>query len=68
MNALFTKKKKFNSTCCIYFVNRSKRDTSVAEVEVKFPGNGSISINGQGIDYFETISCREQVSYKILYY
>ncbi|KAK6620847.1 hypothetical protein RUM43_011143 [Polyplax serrata] len=48
-------------------VERSKRDTSVAQVEVKFPGTGSISINGQGIDFFETISCREQVSYKILY-
>lgn len=38
------------------------RKTARADVTVRLPGTGKISINGQDISYFSEEACREQVS------
>jgi len=38
------------------------RKTARADVTVRLPGTGKISINGKDISYFEDENCREQVS------
>lgn len=38
------------------------RKTARADVTVRLPGTGKITINGKDISYFEEENCREQVS------
>lgn len=40
------------------------RKTARADVTVRLPGTGKITINGQDITYFSSEACREQVSKK----
>ena len=38
------------------------RKSARADVTVKSPGTGVITINGQGIEYFKSIQARNQVT------
>jgi len=38
------------------------RKTARADVTIRLPGTGKISINGKDISYFEDENCKEQVS------
>lgn len=44
------------------------RKTARADVTVRLPGTGKITINGQDISYFSSEECREQVSPILLYF
>jgi len=44
----------FNGLDCV-------RKSARGEVKVTMPGTGKFSINGKGLDYFETIQSRETV-------
>lgn len=43
------------------YVLECLRKAAKGDVTVRMPGNGTITINGKGIDYFDDTQSREQV-------
>ncbi|XP_066250226.1 small ribosomal subunit protein uS9m [Euwallacea similis] len=48
-------------------VYECRRKRAIGNVTLKVPGTGCISINGQGINYFESIQQREQILFPLIF-